>query len=196
MARESREWLDRHWHAVAGCPGRVLDLGCGAGFDCEVLSGAGRTVVGLERSVPALKAARRRSPLAAFVRADLSRGLPFANASFGVAVASLSLHYLPWAATLGAMLEVRRVLWSDALLLLRVNANDDIEFGALDGEEVAHGLRRYRSGTQNETLKRFFSRQDVADLLVTGWSLEQVQHRTIDRYGRPKRVWEAVVRAT
>ncbi|HXW32054.1 MAG TPA: methyltransferase domain-containing protein [Acidimicrobiales bacterium] len=42
-------------------PGRVLDVGCGEGFESLLLGGPGRSVVGVDRDVGALAGARRRT---------------------------------------------------------------------------------------------------------------------------------------
>src|SRR5882762_3022760 len=62
----------------------VLDLGCGAGRHTKVLFERWWTV-GLDLSVALLKVARKESPDAPYVRADM-RELPFADESFDLVV--------------------------------------------------------------------------------------------------------------
>jgi SAM-dependent methyltransferase len=62
----------------------VLDLGCGAGRHTKVLCERWWTV-GLDLSMALLKVARRESPDAPYVRADM-RELPFAEESFDLVV--------------------------------------------------------------------------------------------------------------
>ncbi len=62
----------------------VLDLGCGAGRHARLLCDRWWTV-GLDLSSALLKVARRESPAAPYVRADM-RELPFAPESFDLAV--------------------------------------------------------------------------------------------------------------
>jgi hypothetical protein len=41
--------------------------------------------------------------------------------------------------------------------------------------------------------KRFFDRAAV-EALLRGWRIDFLEHSTIDRYDKPKTVWEAVAR--
>ena len=73
---------------AANLPGReissALDLGCGAGRHTKVLFERWWTV-GLDLSMALLREARRESPDAPYVRADM-RDLPFADESFDLVV--------------------------------------------------------------------------------------------------------------
>ncbi|TDQ05824.1 class I SAM-dependent methyltransferase [Labedaea rhizosphaerae] len=72
---------------------RVLDAGCGAGVFAAELAGRGAEVTGIDMSENLLAIARSRAP-GEFRRHDLTEPLPFADASFDLAVASLVMHYI------------------------------------------------------------------------------------------------------
>ena len=77
------------WRRLAlTAQGRVLELGCGTGRVSQPLLAAGVDLVGVDRSAPMLARIRRRAPrgIPRFVRADI-RSLPFARASFDMAIA-------------------------------------------------------------------------------------------------------------
>lgn len=63
--------------------GLCLDLGCGTGLYFEALAGAGRTIVGLDRSADQLRIAQGRSRH--LVQADAA-ALPFADGTFPAVV--------------------------------------------------------------------------------------------------------------
>jgi hypothetical protein len=44
--------------------------------------------------------------------------------------------------------------------------------------------------------KRFFDRADLVTLFADGWHIASLEEKTIDRYERPKVIWELVASAT
>ena len=88
---------------------RILDVGCGSGPTIAKLREAGADVSGFDRSAGMIGFARERLGQHVDLRvADLADPLPYADAEFDDAIASLVLHYLEdWA---GPLTELRRVL--------------------------------------------------------------------------------------
>lgn len=171
---------------------RVLELGCGPGNDAMRLVEAGFEVVAFDRQP--VSEARRRAPGGHFFRADLGRTLPLRSARFDAAVASLSLHYLPWAETLCAFAEVRRVLRPGSPFLFRVNATDDVHHGAGQGLELEPNYFAATPGSWAEA-KRFFDEAGVRAVTAGLFEIQHLEHRTIHRYEQPKQVWECLCRA-
>ena len=191
-AAESRVWL-QPWLPRLGEPGAtVLDLGCGDGEDAAVLVAAGFDVSGCDREAGHLRSARANVPAAAFARCDISRPLPFRTACFDAVTASLSLHYFHWATTVAIVDELVSIMRPSGVLLFRVNASDDLNFGALGGAEVEPGLRAFDDGGQRP-LKRFFTETSVRKLFGQ-WTLDHLEHRSTYRWGAEKRVWLGLAR--
>lgn len=102
---------------VAGM--RILDAGCGSGPTASAMIERGAEVSGFDLSTAMIEIARRALPETDLRVHDLADPLPWDDASFDVAVASLVLHYLPdWS---GPLSELRRVLKPGGRLLVSVN---------------------------------------------------------------------------
>ncbi len=189
-------WLARHLPALHEAGPRVLDLGCGPGRDCAFLSAARFQLTGCDRHAIALARARKAAPDADYLRLDISRPLPFRAGTFGAAIASLSLHYLPWVDTLAVVAEVRRVLRPGGLFIFRVNASDDFNFAAGKGEEVEPGLFRVEGEPGRwSPLKRFFDAGMVHAMVAGAFTIQRLEHRASDRNGVTKRIWECLARS-
>ena len=183
-------WLER-WRGLLEANGDapVLDLGCGAGEDARSLARWGLAVVAADFSEKALEIAGRRVPAAETRNVDLTRGLPFADSSFGVIVASLSLHYFPWPETVEILRDVRRCLAPGGHLLARLNSTRDAYHAAIEKEEIEKNFYLVRGHP-----KRLFDREDVAALFSPGWTIENASERTTGRYGTEKTLWEIAAR--
>ena len=179
-------WLDR-WLDVIGPPRAdltVLELGCGAGLDTEVLVESGYAVVAADLSEAQLGRCMQVAPAAGHVLLDISRPLPFADDSFQVIMASLCLHYFEWDATVRAMLEIHRCLGAGGCLAVRVNSTNDVNHGAIGYPEIGRLL--YDVDGRH---KRFFDRESL-DRLFEAWQVNSVNEMTMGRWELPKVVWE------
>jgi SAM-dependent methyltransferase len=189
-SRAGDQWLERWLPLLRGSSGGpVLELGCGRGRDTATLAAAGCTVVAADRAFDALRDCGARVPAARRVQLDLGAPpLPFASARFPVVVASLSLHYFAWDVTVALTSEIARCLQPSGALIARVNSTQDVHHGAAAPDEIEPGLKLFEGAP-----KRFFDRAAV-EALLRGWRIDALEHSTIDRYDKPKAVWEAVAR--
>lgn len=95
-------------------PDRVLDIGCGEGRFCRLLRARKVGCVGIDPTEPLITAARARDPGGDY-RIALAEQLPFADASFELTVAYLSL--IDIADMPAAVAEMVRVLTPGGTLL-------------------------------------------------------------------------------
>ena len=183
-------WLER-WLGLLEVNGDapVLDLGCGAGDDTRYLARRGSTVVAADFSDRALEITGRRAPAAETRNVDLTRGLPFADSSFGVIVAGLSLHYFPWLKTVEILEDVRRCLSPGGHLLARLNSTRDAYYATVEKEEIEKNFYLVHGHP-----KRLFDREGVTALFSPGWTIEGASERTTGRYGTEKTLWEIAAR--
>jgi SAM-dependent methyltransferase len=187
---DSDPWLDRWLPLAAGrSAGRiVLEVGCGAGRDTSTLAAAGLDVVAIDASQPAIAKARRRVPGARFHCQDLRAPFPAGTAECGAVVASLSLHYFPWAQTRAIVRRIRAALAPGGVLLCRLNSTNDDHYGASGHPRISPYYYRV-----NGEPKRFFDRAAVLRLFDAGWQFLSLEEQVISRYEKPKVVWEAVL---
>ncbi len=189
---DTEDWLAPFLDRLGESGPRVLDIGCGAGLDAAYLAERGFHVTALDRRAPGWERTGRAG--VAFLRADV-RHLPIRTGRCDVTLASLSLHYLPWAETITAFAAAVDCLRSGGRFVFRVNASDDYNHGAGQGEEIEPGFFRQPEGATgwSET-KRFFTEADVRAALPSTVTIEHLAHRTIRRYAEPKQTWECLTR--
>ena len=188
-----RLWIERLLPdpaARAAISGRVLELGCGLGYDTRWLVQAGGQVTALDGSAVALDRLAAALPGPQYVQHSLPAPLPFPDASFDAVAAGLSLHYFSWDDTVSIINEVHRVLRPGGLFAFAVNASNDVEFGYGRGVEVEPGLFAF-----DGRRKRFFSETDCRRILSTSWDMLTLLSLEEQRFGRLKRMWAAVARA-
>lgn len=184
-------WLEPFLGEMRAAGKTALELGCGIGEDAAELSAQGFQVFGFDVLRKPIRRAVEIAPDARFFIADLQSPLPVRSAVIAVAVASLSIHYFSWRETLALLSEVRRVLRPGGLFIFRVNATDDVNFGAMQGEEIEPNYYHVPpDGRNNRPFKRFFDEPSLHALLTPGWRITALAHRTISRYDTPKQVWE------
>jgi SAM-dependent methyltransferase len=183
-------WLEPWLDAVRRRTGTmaVLELGCGSGRDTATLASAGIRVVGLDASMDAIERARIAVPGAEFHVGDMCDPFPVAQAR--VVIASLSLHYFGWADTVDIVERIREVLNGEGLLVCRLNSTRDHHYGANGHPRIEENYYLVKGRP-----KRFFDQSDVVRLFA-GWRTLLLDERTIDRYDRPKVVWEVAVETT
>lgn len=185
-------WLDR-WNALIAqhSPSpAILELGCGSGRDTRWLVQQGYTdITATELSSEALAECVRAISSVSLVGHDLREPLPFADASFDVVIASLCLHYFAWDKTVEIVRDVRRCLKPGGLMLCRLNSTRDVHHGAVGHPEIGHHYYDVDGSP-----KRFFDADEVASLFESGWERVSLREVTIDRYEKPKTVWEIVLR--
>lgn len=95
----------------------VLDVGCGPGFHAAAMADRGATVTGIDGSAEMVRLAEEATgKRGTFLQHDLEQPLPFAGASFDLAVMALVYHHVYARPQLLA--ELRRVLRPGARLLV------------------------------------------------------------------------------
>ncbi len=182
-------WLDRWLNAIlARAHGRpVLEIGCGNGDDTKTLSDAGLDVIAFDLSADAVRQAMRQAPKARITQQDIREPFPPEAVDLGVVIASLSLHYFPWAQTLELVGRVRRVLAPGGMLLCRLNSTEDTNFGAVGHPELEPNYYLVDGSP-----KRFFSEAAAREMFSDGWTVVSLEHFVTTKYIQSKALWEVV----
>ena len=132
--------------ALASGAKHALDVGCGEGRFCRMLSDMGISATGLDPTKGLLAEARRRDPTGAYVE-GVAEALPFPDAAFGLVVSYLTL--IDIAGLEPAMAEMNRVLKPGGRLLIAnltnfITAGVEIGWSHNDkGERMAYQIDRY-----------------------------------------------------
>lgn len=112
--------------------GKVLDLGAGLGQDSAYFAELGCEVMATDLNTDHLRQLARGKFEVGTV--DLRQLLPFADASFDIVYAHLSLHYFDEQTTEQIFAEIHRILKSGGLLAFFTNSIDDPEYNT--GKQV------------------------------------------------------------
>ena len=187
--RENTPWLDRYAHLLKR-GSLVLDLGCGTGDDAFELASARCRVVALEISLDRLIQVPEHPGIIGRVIGDLEHPLPICDGCVDLVHASLSLHYFTTPTTERIIGDIARVLRDGGVLLCRVNAEGDWNFGYGAGTEVEPNVFRQPEGH----LKRFYTPQMLDHFLRPCFSDVIIDRRTIIQNGREKQTLECVCR--
>lgn len=152
---------------------RVLDVGCAAGRDTQILQEMGFSAVGSDLSEKLLAIARQQNPHIEFVLADM-RALPFPDQSFDAVWASAVLHHLDKSEMPVALTDFHRVLAPKGMLYIHSKAgvgqlttNEPSVHGEMRGfelltkDELDTMLTGSGFGRVTLELKESSSRQDL-----------------------------------
>ena len=159
----------------------VLDLGCGTGNDTRRLARAGFTVVGLDYSRQALRAAKhKQGSNVALVLADMAHPLPFRSAHFDAVMANVSLHMFNDTITRHLFAEIKRIVRPQGVFVFHVNALEDRPLRAKHKPVLEELEPNYVREADGQTM-HFFSEAYLRDLL-TDWDDVKLDFLTIQAH--------------
>lgn len=180
-------WLDNYKDVLEKCKTKILDLGCGKGYDSLYLTEKGFEVIASDYSEVAIENINQNIKNIETKLLDISKTLPFEDNSFDVIIANLSLHYFDEKTTKSVMKEIKRILSPKGVLLARVNSTKDINNGAGQGEKIEDNF--YFVEGYN---KRFFTIED-AEKFFSIIGQVQVTEKEVIRNKKIKKVIEVNV---
>ncbi|MCO5193310.1 MAG: class I SAM-dependent methyltransferase [Anaerolineae bacterium] len=141
---------------------RVVDIGCGPGFDTEQLRNRGYDTIGIDLS-PAMLTIGRKSVGGAFVLADMG-SLPFGRIFDGI-LANASLLHIPRSAAPNVITGFHRVLRTGGVLGLAVKQGNGENWSSTS---YGYDEPRFFTYWQPEQLDALLAGHGFA--IVNGWS--------------------------
>lgn len=142
---------------------RVLDAGCGPGYDGALLRHRGLYVIGLDRSHGMLLAGRERYP-GPYVQGDL-RSIPLPSQSMNGVWASASLLHLPRDEFYQALHECARVLASGGLIYISLREGEGERWQA---EVWGEDYQRFYTYWQEDALDEALAAEGFTTM-IAGW---------------------------
>lgn len=122
-------WLNKYEDIINSIPkGTVLDLGCGIGQYSKYFLDKGFDVVSADISMSALNKLKENIENTNIVKLDMSEKLEFADNTFDLVFANLSIHYFDKKTTEKLIAEIKRILKSDGYFIGSVNSTKYYEY--------------------------------------------------------------------
>lgn len=187
-------WMEDYKDLIISSKGPVIDLGCGGGYDTEILLDWGISVVSCDYSdvaIDNLRSALKDLPADKWTAKcfDITEPFPFDDSFTDLIIADLSLHYFTEEKTDRITDEIFRVLKPGGYLLMRVNTIEDSNFGSDSGDEIEPHLKRLPDGR----LKRFFDQDDIRRFF-SKFETEEIREGSMRRYGPEKKLLIAKIK--
>lgn len=130
-------WLDEYKSILEeNKNNEILDLGSGIGANTLYLIERGYKVLSCDFSNNALKNIEKYISDTKTKCFNMISNFPIEDNSYNLIIADLSLHYFNNETTIHIMKEIKRILKKDGILLARVASINDINYGAIGGEEL------------------------------------------------------------
>ncbi len=158
---------------------RVIDLGCGTGYGVELLAERAKTVIGLDQAAYALPYSIQKVN-ASFIAADVCK-LPFADASFDLAVSFQVIEHIPTVDLY--LMEARRVLAKEGLMILST-PNRNLRLLPLERPWNPYHVKEYSSTQLRLLLQKYFTSVHIYGLQATP-EIEMAERRRL----RSARQW-------
>lgn len=177
-------WLDEYLYDM-DLDDKILELGCGRAYNSLFLKEKGfNNIVATDISNVVLDILRKESPDLDVLYLDVLEKFPFEDKSINTIIADLSLHYFSTEKMKLIFKEIKRVLKDNGKVILRLNSVNDIYHIPKDAKQVEKNL--YYDG---KIYKKFFEKDDFEQFLE-GFEILKLQEKHMDRYVKPKTLWE------
>ncbi|MBR3878694.1 MAG: methyltransferase domain-containing protein [Clostridia bacterium] len=180
-------WVDKYDGIISAKSGKLLDLGCGVGQYSKYFYDKGFSVTSADISERALAYLSSKYHGIDTVRADMTKPLPFADKSFDVVFANLSIHFFSEGDTRSLIAEIKRVLKDDGIFVGSCNSSRAYKYIADCSTVLEEGFYRENEGRT----VRLFDKAQFERFFADWQEIILVETETV-RFNKSKNMWEFI----
>lgn len=181
-------WFDKYIHLLNKSD-KIIELGCGRAYTSLYLLNNGFSdVTACDFSTEVINILNTEHKELNTSVFDISEKLPFKDDEINVIIADLCLHYFDFGKTKEILNEIYRVLKSGGYLIGRVNSANDKYHIPVNAKVLEKNF--YYDG---EIYKKFFEEDDFKELFEN-FKILSLEEKHMDRYEKPKILWEFCIK--
>lgn len=181
-------WFNKYIHLLNKSD-KIIELGCGRAYTSLYLLNNGFSdVTACDFSTEVINILNTEHKELNTSVFDISEKLPFKDDEINVIIADLCLHYFDSKKTKEILNEIYRVLKSGGYLIGRVNSANDKYHIPLSAKVLEKNF--YYDG---EIYKKFFERKEFKELFEN-FKILSLEEKHMDRYEKPKTLWEFCIK--
>lgn len=181
-------WFNKYIHLLNKSD-KIIELGCGRAYTSLYLLNNGFSdVTACDFSTEVINILNTEHKELNTSVFDISEKLPFKDDEINVIIADLCLHYFDSKKTKEILNEIYRVLKSGGYLIGRVNSANDKYHIPLGAKVLEKNF--YYDG---EIYKKFFEEDDFKELFEN-FKILSLEEKHMDRYEKPKTLWEFCIK--
>lgn len=181
-------WFNKYIHLLNKSD-KIIELGCGRAYTSLYLLNNGFSdVTACDFSTEVINILNTEHKELNTSVFDISEKLPFKDDEINVIIADLCLHYFDSKKTKEILNEIYRVLKSGGYLIGRVNSANDKYHIPLSAKVLEKNF--YYDG---EIYKKFFEGKEFKELFEN-FKILSLEEKLMDRYEKPKTLWEFCIK--
>lgn len=181
-------WFNKYIHLLNKSD-KIIELGCGRAYTSLYLLNNGFSdITACDFSTEVINILNTEHKELNTSVFDISEKLPFKDDEINVIIADLCLHYFDSKKTKEILNEIYRVLKSGGYLIGRVNSANDKYHIPLSAKVLEKNF--YYDG---EIYKKFFEGKEFKELFEN-FKILSLEEKHMDRYEKPKTLWEFCIK--
>ena len=180
-------WIDKYSDIIFAYKGKLLDLGCGVGQYSKHFYDNGFDVTSADISERALEYLSEKYEGIETARIDMTEPLPFADKSFDVVFANLSIHFFSENDTRSLIAEVKRILKDNGIFVGSCNSSKAYKYIQDKSTVIENGFYREEGG---RTVRLFD--KDQFDTFFADWNKVILSEVETVRFNKSKIMWEFI----